>query len=76
MMMAFVVLASACGSADENDMPPPADEPVEQSTDVQIVHVAVQGNAYTFSPASVRAGMPVRLVFDPSRLVGDTVDKG
>ena len=69
-MMALAVLATACGRADETDMAPPADVQVAQPTDVQIVQVTVEGSTYKFSPASVRAGMPVRLIFDPNRLVG------
>ncbi len=61
-MIALAVLATACSGADENDAAPPED--------VQIVQVTVQETEYIFSPASVQAGMPVRLVFDPDSLPG------
>jgi plastocyanin domain-containing protein len=61
-MVTLAVLAIACSSADGND---------SVTTDgVQIVQVAVHGNEYAFSPASVQAGVPVRLVFDPDELPG------
>ena len=59
-MIALAVLATACGGADGNDAAP------EQ--DVQIVQVTVQESTYVFSPASVQAEEPVRLVFDPNGL--------
>jgi len=69
-MIAFAVLAIACSSADENDARPPEEVPVVEATGVQIVQVTVQGSAYRFSPATVQADMPVRLVFDPKSLLG------
>ncbi len=60
--IALAVLAIACSGADGNDAAP-TEEP-------QIVQVTVQDAEYIFSPASVQAGMPVRLVFDPNGLPG------
>jgi plastocyanin domain-containing protein len=60
--IALVVLAIACSGADGNDAAPPED--------VQIVQVTVQETEYVFSPTSVQAGIPVRLVFDPNGLPG------
>jgi len=73
--VAFAVLAAGCGGTDQNDAPPPeaeqvADVQVAQAADVQVVQVRVQGNEYRFAPATVHAGMPVRLVFDPKGLPG------
>jgi plastocyanin domain-containing protein len=60
--ISLVAMAIACSNADGNEA---------ATTDgVQIVQVAVEGNEYTFSPASVQAGVPVRLVFDPDELPG------
>ena len=61
-MMALAALATACSGADGNDPPPPED--------AQIVQVTVQETKYIFSPASVQAALPVRLVFDPNNLPG------
>jgi len=70
-LMVLVFPLTACGAPDE---PPetPADEmpqveipASETPEDLQVVQVRVEGDAYLFSPASVRAGHPVRLVFDP-----------
>lgn len=69
-MILFTALVSACAGADERDAELPAEVPVNQTADVQIVQVAVQGSSYRFSPATVQADMPVRLVFDPSGLLG------
>ena len=61
-MVSLALLVAACSGADGND---------SVTTDgVQIVQVAVEGNVYTFTPASVRAGVPVRLVFNPDELPG------
>ncbi len=58
----LAVLATACSGADGNDA---------ATTDyVQVVQVGVEGSEYTFVPASVQAGVPVRLVFDPGELPG------
>jgi plastocyanin domain-containing protein len=72
-VLALAILATACSRRDTNDAAPPEEAqaaPSEQPADVQIVQVSVQGNAYVFSPASVQAGLPVRLVFDPTGLPG------
>ena len=61
-MIALSVSALACGG-DDGDQTAVADG-------VQIVQVGVEQNAYTFTPASVEAGVPVRLVFDPGNLPG------
>jgi len=61
-MIALAVLATACSSADGND--------AAATQDFQIVQVAVQESEYIFSPASVQAGVRVRLVFDPNELPG------
>lgn len=71
---------TACGGSGEaGDTPAadtsPADTPVvETPEDLQIVHVRVEGDTYLFSPASVQAGEPVRLVFDPNGLPGCSRD--
>jgi plastocyanin domain-containing protein len=71
VMIALAVLVTACSGADESDVAPPEDVQVVPATDgLQIVQVTVEGSAYRFAPASVQAGMPVRLVFDPSNLRG------
>jgi plastocyanin domain-containing protein len=69
-MIACAALAAACSSADENEAVPPVEVPVAEATGVQVVQVTVQGSTYRFSPATIQADMPVRLVFDPSSLVG------
>lgn len=61
-LASLAVLVVACSCADGNDS--------AAADGVQIVQVAVEGNLYTFTPASVRAGVPVRLVFDPDELPG------
>jgi len=71
----LAVLVAGCGGADQHDAPPPeaaqiADAEIAQETDVQVVQVSVQGSEYRFAPASVVAGTPVRLVFDPKGLPG------
>ena len=71
---------AACGGADETadtaaDDAPAADAPATQAPeDLQIVQVRVEGDAYLFSPATVQAGKPVRLVFDPDGLPGCSRD--
>ncbi len=61
-MIALAALATACSGADGNDAALPED--------VQIVQVTVQESEYIFSPASIQAALPVRLVFDPDGLPG------
>ena len=61
-ILSLAVLATACSGAEGNDA---------ATTDgVQVVQVGVEGNEYTFSPPSVQAGVPVRLVFNPGELPG------
>ena len=73
-MIALAALATACGGPDGNDAAPANDaEPAAETAPaqgVQIVQVAVQGTTYVFTPASVQAEWPVRLVFDPNGLPG------
>ena len=69
-MSAVAALAIACTGADGNDAAPAEEAQIVPATDVQVVQVTVKGTAYSFSPASVQAGMPVRLVFDPNGLPG------
>ena len=58
----LAVLATACSGAEGNDA---------AATDgIQVVQVGVEGSEYTFAPASVQAGVPVRLVFNPDELPG------
>ena len=71
---------SACGGSDEASEEPIVEAPAaetlatETPEDLQIVHVRVEGDVYLFSPASIQAGHPVRLVFDPARLPGCSRD--
>ena len=71
---------SACGGSQGDADTSAADEPPVESVEavepenLQIVQVSVEGDAYIFSPASVRAGDPVRLVFDPAGLPGCSKD--
>jgi P-type Cu+ transporter len=58
----LVVLAIACSGADGNN--------AATADGVQVVQVGVEGSEYTFAPASIQAGVPVRLVFDPDELPG------
>lgn len=65
MKGALIILAAvvtACSGSDGND--------TAATQDVQVVQVAVEGSEYIFSPATVQAGVPVRLVFDPGNLPG------
>ena len=70
----------ACGGTQENADPSDSgqapSEPVQalEPENVQIVRVRVEGDAYIFFPASVRAGTRVRLVFDPAGLPGCSRD--
>jgi plastocyanin domain-containing protein len=79
-MILLVIPLTACGGADEAADTSSADTPsaegpaTEAPEDLQIVQVTVEGNAYLFSPASVQAGKPVRLVFDPDGLPGCSRD--
>jgi plastocyanin domain-containing protein len=61
-VMALVVAGIACAAANESD--------VVTSEEAQIVEVTVEGSEYLFSPASVQAESPVRLVFDPNGVPG------
>ena len=61
-MITLAVLATACSGADGNE--------TAATQDVQVVQVAVEESSYIFSPTSVQAGVPVRLVFDPNELPG------
>jgi len=71
---------TACGGSSDTPETPESDthltEAAEAETpdNLQIVQVRVEGNEYLFSPASVEAGKPVRLVFDPSGLPGCSRD--
>ena len=71
---------TACGGADEAGETPAADTPqveapaAETPEGLQIVQVRVEGDAYLFSPETVQAGKPVRLVFDPNGLPGCSRD--
>ena len=76
----IVFLLTSCGGADEAAESPPAEasqieEPAAEAPEgLQIVQVRVEGDAYLFSPETVTAGRPVRLVFDPSGLPGCSKD--
>ena len=61
VLAAMAVFTIACGGGG-ND--------AAATQDVQVVQVGVEGMAYTFSPATVRAGVPVQLIFDPGNLPG------
>ena len=61
-VIALVIAVIACAGAGESDIAP--------TEDAQIVQVSVQGSEYLFSPASVQADKPVRLMFDPNGLPG------
>ena len=67
---------AACGGADEASENPVTETPqaeapaAVEAADIQTVQVSVVGEAYLFSPETVHAGTPVRLVFDPERLPG------
>ena len=61
-VIALVLGGIACAGANESDVAP--------TEDAQIVQVTVQGSEYLFSPASVQADKPVRLMFDPDGLPG------
>jgi len=73
-VIAVTVLTAACTNADGNDAAQAENaedaQIIQPSTDVQIVQVTVRGTEYGFSPARVKAGMPVRLLFDPNGLPG------
>ena len=79
-MVLLVFPLAACGGANEAaDTPsvdtPSADAPSAETPEgIQIVQVTVEGREYLFSPTSVQAGMPVRLVFDPEGLPGCSSD--
>ncbi|MBT8398816.1 MAG: hypothetical protein HKO65_00120 [Gemmatimonadetes bacterium] len=70
----------ACGGEVEEAKPADAPTPpteaaeVEAPEDLQIVQVRVEGDEYLFSPPGVRAGFPVRLIFDPAGLPGCSRD--
>lgn len=74
LLLAFPLVA--CGgenqAADTSASEAPRTETPagDETTEVQVVQVTVEGMAYVFSPANVRAGVPVRLVFDPAGLPG------
>lgn len=81
----LVLPITSCGGADEagntppydtppNDTPPAVAPVAETPENLQIVQVRVDGDAYLFSPTSVKAGIPVRLVFDPDGLPGCSRD--
>ena len=72
----FVACGGSNETADTSEAEVAQPEVVEADTpeDLQIVQVTVQGDAYIFSPASVHAGSPVRLVFDPAGLPGCSRD--
>jgi plastocyanin domain-containing protein len=82
--LVFMVLVAfplaACGGQDGTEEAPEAGTPSVEATEaeapegIQIVQVSVQGSQYIFSPTSVQAGMPVRLVFDPDGLPGCSRD--
>jgi len=78
-IVGLVILAlplSGCGGSDEASETPAEDVPrvetpaPESIEELQIVQVRVEGNKYLFSPETVQAGHPVRLVFDPNELPG------
>ena len=79
-MILLVFPLTGCGGADEAADAPATDTPsaeapvVETPEDLQVVQVRVEGDEYLFSPASVQAGKPVRLVFDPQGLPGCSRD--
>ncbi|MCJ7630461.1 MAG: hypothetical protein MUO50_18960 [Longimicrobiales bacterium] len=83
MLVGVVMLVfplTACGGGEEAVEIPGVDTPqaeapaVETPEGLQIVQVRVEGNAYLFSPETVQAGRPVRLVFDPNGLPGCSKD--
>ena len=71
---------TACGGADEAADTSTADTPsaeapaAEVPEGLQLVQVRVEGDAYIFSPTSIQAGKPVRLVFDLNSLPGCSRD--
>ena len=83
ILVGLILLAfplTACGGADEaadtsTDDTPSAEAPEAEAPEgLQIVQVRVEGDAYLFTPASVQAGQPVRLVFDPDGVPGCSRD--
>ncbi|MFH1765831.1 MAG: cupredoxin domain-containing protein [Gemmatimonadota bacterium] len=79
-LVLLVIPFTACGGESETAETPETDAPPVEAQDaetpegLQIVQVRVEGDAYVFSPASVEAGKPVRLVFDPAGLPGCSRD--
>jgi len=79
-MLLLGLSLSACGGAKEPADGSGADTPAAQAPapevpeGVQVVHVRVEGDAYIFSPTSIQAEKPVRLVFDLNSLPGCSRD--
>jgi len=77
-LLAFPLAAcgGSSGDADRTEAEAVEAEAVEAEVpeNLQIVQVRVEGDAYLFSPASVKVGDPVRLVFDPDGLPGCSRD--
>jgi len=79
-MVLLVFPLTACGGADEVALTPDTEAPQAEASaadtpeGLQIVNVKVEGDAYLFSPETVEAGKPVRLVFDPAALPGCSRD--
>ena len=78
VLLAFPTFA--CGGGNEAaetgaEEVAPAEAPAPDVPEgTQIVQVRVEGDAYLFTPSSVQAGLPVRLVFDPNGLPGCSRD--
>jgi plastocyanin domain-containing protein len=78
-MLLLLPMTACAGENEAADTPTPETPSaeaagVETPEGLQIVQVRVEGNAYLFSPATVQAGEPVRLVFDPNGLPGCSRD--
>ena len=61
-IITLMALAAACSGSDGNE--------AALTQGFQIVQVTVEASSYVFSPASVQADTPVRLVFDANELPG------
>ena len=79
-LMILALPFSGCGGSNEaSETPAEEVSQVEASApetpeNLQIVQVRVEGDTYLFSPETVQAGHPVRLVFDPNGLPGCSKD--
>ena len=79
-LITLVLPLSGCGGSNEASETPAEEVPQleasapETPEDLQVVQVRVEGDTYLFSPETIEAGHPVRLVFDPDGLPGCSRD--